>query len=124
MIYVLVGLAGALGAMLRYLVGIALVSESPFPFSTLLINLIGCYLLAWLTTTLFNKLALSDYAKAAIGTGLVGSFTTFSAVSVETVLLFDRGSIVLGICYVIVSLIGGMAMSRLGFKVSRVGEKA
>lgn len=54
--------------------------------------------------------------KTAIGTGFVGSFTTFSTVSVETIELFQSGKVSLGILYIFVSIVGGMIMCRLGFK--------
>ncbi len=56
--------------------------------------------------------------KTAIGTGFVGSFTTFSALSVEVVELVNDGKILIGTLYIFVSIVGGMLMGRLGFKVS------
>ena len=50
LIYLYIGLAGALGAISRYLVGILFFSDSLFPFATLLVNLVGCYALAYLTS--------------------------------------------------------------------------
>jgi CrcB protein len=124
MAYLLVGIAGTLGAILRYVIGITFFTNSPFPFATLLINLIGSFLLAWLTTNLFKNVSLSPILITAIGTGFVGSFTTFSTLSIETVTLFNNGELLLGITYVLVSLLGGLFMSRLGFKVSKEGQKS
>ncbi len=121
MAYLLVGIAGTLGAILRYVIGITFFTNSPFPFATLLINLIGSFLLAWLTTNLFKRVSLSPLFVTAIGTGFVGSFTTFSTLSIETVTLFKHGELLLGITYVLASLFGGLFMSRLGFKVSKEG---
>ncbi|MGM7722897.1 fluoride efflux transporter CrcB [Metabacillus sp. Hm71] len=122
MIYFLVGIAGALGAILRYLIGLMFFTNSLFPLATLSINLIGSFLLAWLTTNLFRRLSFSSVVKTAIGTGFVGSFTTFSTVSVETVELFKNESFLIGILYVLVNIIGGILMSQLGFKLN-VGEQ-
>ena len=47
MMYLYIGLAGAIGAIARYLLGIIMVSDSVFPFATLLVNLTGCYALAY-----------------------------------------------------------------------------
>ena len=93
MVYLFVGIAGSLGAILRYLIGISLFTNSSFPYATLSINLIGSFLLAWLTTRFFKRTSLSPVIATAIGTGFVGSFTTFSTLSVETVQLFQRGAI-------------------------------
>ena len=54
---------------------------------------------------------------AGIGTGLVGSFTTFSTFSVETVTLIQHETWTLAILYVFLSLFGGLLMSWLGYKV-------
>lgn len=118
MVYFFVGIAGMLGAILRYLIGLLLFTNTLFPFATLIVNLIGSFLLAWLTTNLFKKLSISPALKTAIGTGFIGSFTTFSTVSVETVELFENGKILMGVLYIFVSIVGGILMSRLGFKVS------
>ncbi|MEK4387350.1 fluoride efflux transporter CrcB [Solibacillus sp. FSL W7-1464] len=119
MVYFLVGIAGTLGAILRYLIGISLFTNSSFPFATLSINLIGSFLLAWLTTRLFKKIIVPPAVSTAIGTGFVGSFTTFSTVNVETVALFQNGDILFGFLYVLASIFGGLLMSRLGFKVNK-----
>ncbi|MBN6206840.1 CrcB family protein [Ralstonia pickettii] len=119
MIYFLVGVAGALGAMLRYSIGLFFFTNSIFPFATLCINLIGSFLLAWLTYGLFKRSSTAPEVKTAITTGLIGSFTTFSAVSVETVSLFESGNTLLGILYIVLSIFGGLLMSQLGFRVNK-----
>lgn len=123
MLYVYVGIAGVLGAILRYLVGLGLAGESSlFPTATLTANLIGSFLLAWFTTVLFKKSSLPEYVKTAIGTGFVGSFTTFSTFSVETVKLLEGGHAFLGMVYVLISFFGGLMMSRLGFSIRNEGK--
>ncbi|MFG6146947.1 fluoride efflux transporter CrcB [Halobacillus sp. B23F22_1] len=120
MVYLWVGAAGFLGACLRYIIGVLLYDvDVYFPYSTLSVNLIGSFLLAWFTFELVHKYAVSPALKAAIGTGFVGSFTTFSTLSVETVALFERGSFLLGLLYVAVSIVGGLLFSRLGYSIGK-----
>ncbi|WP_366163598.1 fluoride efflux transporter CrcB [Bacillus infantis] len=119
MIYMYVGLAGMLGSMLRYWIGISLFVENVFPYGTLACNLAGSFMLAWLTTSVFSKMKVTPKLMAAIGTGFVGSFTTFSTLSVETVDLFNKGHAYLGILYIIFSMIGGLFFSRLGFRIAK-----
>lgn len=114
MVYLYIGLAGALGACARYFISLMMLSDSVFPYATLLVNLAGCYALAFITS---RKLPVSDHLKSAIGTGFIGAFTTFSAFSVETVTLIDNGFISQAIVYIILSMVGGIIMSNLGWKV-------
>jgi fluoride exporter len=124
MIYFWVGLAGMLGAILRYLVGIMIFTDSTFPYSTLIINLIGSFLLAWLSANIFKRLSISPEIATIVGTGLVGAFTTFSTLSVETVQLFQNGHPLLGIVYVTISIFGGLGMCRLGFNMIQEAQES
>ncbi|QUG42350.1 fluoride efflux transporter CrcB [Psychrobacillus sp. INOP01] len=113
MVYMYIGFAGSLGAIARYLIGVFMIPESGFPFATLLVNLVGCYALAFITS---RSLPFSYKLKTAIGTGFLGSFTTFSAFSVETITMIENGQIVLAIIYITLSVVGGIIMSNVGWK--------
>ncbi|MEH7443483.1 fluoride efflux transporter CrcB [Bacillus sp. JJ1122] len=117
MAYLWIGIAGFLGAILRYSIGLFLFDESQvFPFATLTVNLLGSFILAWFTTVFVKRFTIPDHMKAAIGTGFIGSFTTFSTLSVETVTLIHNNEILLAFIYVLVSISGGLIMSRLGYR--------
>ncbi|WP_423410174.1 fluoride efflux transporter CrcB [Heyndrickxia sp. MSNUG] len=117
MAYLWIGIAGFLGAILRYSIGLFLFDESQvFPFATLTVNLLGSFILAWFTTVFVKKFTIPDHLKAAIGTGFIGSFTTFSTLSVETVTLIHNNELLLAFIYVLVSISGGLIMSRLGYR--------
>ncbi len=113
MSYLYVGLAGGLGAICRYVIGFYIAPSSSFPFSTLLVNLIGCFALAFV---LSRTERFSYKLRLALGTGFLGSFTTFSAFSVETILLVEQSEYALALIYLICSIIGGMISSNLGWK--------
>ena len=81
----LVGLGGAVGASLRYLVGEVVPAES-LPFDTLTVNVLGSFALGLVTAV-----AASTEIALLVGTGVCGSFTTYSSFSVETVRLWERG---------------------------------
>ncbi|MCP3027198.1 CrcB family protein [Halobacillus sp. A5] len=118
MIYIWVGAAGFMGAVLRYALGVLFYdADAFFPFSTLTANLTGSFLLAWFTFELIHRFSLSKATKSAIGTGFIGSFTTFSTLSVETVTLMNQGSVLLASVYVLVSIIGGLILSHLGYSL-------
>lgn len=126
MIYIYVGLAGAVGALARYGLGMMVDSIGPsaFPVSTLLINLIGSFLLGWLTHMFLRTGKLSPQFVTIVGTGMIGSFTTFSTFSVETIRLLDESRIGLALLYVFLSITLGLWSSWLGYRVGvrRKGE--
>lgn len=119
MVYFLVGLGGIIGALLRYLVGLTVTTSWPtsFPLATLLINFIGCFLLGWLTTYLFQLKVLPSSISTAIGTGIIGSFTTFSTFSVDSVQLITSGKWTIAFSYIFLSLVGGLVLTFIGYKL-------
>ena len=64
-----------------------------FPWGTLFVNVLGCFLLGWLARTAADSDAISDSMKLTIGTGFLGAFTTFSTFGVQTVQLWSRSPI-------------------------------
>ncbi|HEX6922713.1 MAG TPA: fluoride efflux transporter CrcB [Bacillales bacterium] len=117
MIYLLVGAAGMIGALLRYYVGLIFDSGWAwgFPLGTFLANMAGSFVLAWFTTYISAMKKIHPHVLTAVGTGLVGSFTTFSTFSVETVQLLRQGDWQVAFIYVLLSLIGGLFLSGLGY---------
>ena len=82
----LVMAGGAIGAALRFLAGQMI--DSDFPWATFAVNVIGAFLLAFLT---FAFTGMSDTAKLFLFTGLLGAFTTMSTFTLETTTLFFDG---------------------------------
>ena len=98
-----VGLGGAAGAMLRYLIGLVPVGASNgFPVKTLLINILG---VIGVLAVLGEKHSLPPLLVLTLKTGVCGGFTTFSTFALETSQLFQNGSYGLGIGYVCASVI-------------------
>jgi CrcB protein len=99
-----IGLGGAAGSVLRYLVG-GLVQKgvgAPFPIGTLAVNVAGCFIIGGLTQHFMN-LEPSPALRAALMTRLCGGFTTFSAFSMETVGLITGGEYQKAALYVLLS---------------------
>lgn len=119
--YVLVGSAGIIGALLRYFLGISFNQWwiYDFPLATFLTNVSGSFILGWLTTFLPRLKALHPNIKTAIGTGLIGSYTTFSTFSVETVNLITASKWGMALLYVLLSLCGGLFFCWLGFQLGK-----
>lgn len=87
--FVMVGLGGALGSMLRYLISLIPVNNT-FPFLTLITNLLGALLIGFIVG-LSDNLFISKKFLLFLKTGVCGGFTTFSTFSLEAVQLFQRG---------------------------------
>lgn len=124
MIYIYVGIGGFLGASLRYIVSVLFYSQGgAFPFATLFSNWFGSFLLAYLTFYLFEQVTLSKQMRTALTTGLLGSFTTFSAFSIEVVELLEANLMFMGMTYVVFSIVGGFAMAYIGFHFRKKGVR-
>ncbi len=100
---------GALGSAARYLVGrLALASLGPnYPWGTLAVNLIGGFLMGLLAGALARS-GGSEHTRLLVGVGVLGGFTTFSAFSLDTALMIERGDWGVAIAYALVSVVGSI----------------
>jgi CrcB protein len=91
-----VGLGGAFGAVIRFLVssGIYQWLGRGFPYGTLVVNVIGSFMLGLLTESLMQqRITITFEYRAAILVGFIGAFTTFSTFSLETFYLLEQGQL-------------------------------
>ncbi|MFA8437805.1 fluoride efflux transporter CrcB [Pueribacillus sp. YX66] len=121
LVFLLVGIAGAIGAVLRYSLSIyfPFAAGDTFPFATVIANLLGSLILALLISFFSGKRQLSEKVEAIIYTGLIGSFTTFSAFSVETLELLQNDAYFLAFTYVIISAVGGFLIAMFGYSIGK-----
>lgn len=115
--YLSVGLAGAVGALTRYCLNLWITGLIPgdFPLGTLLINLSGSLLLGFVVGFGIERGRLPEPWRLPITVGLIGSYTTFSTWSVDTVLLLEGGRWELALGNVLLSLGLGLAAVWSGF---------
>lgn len=117
MIYLWVGVAGGVGAMARF--GIARYAQSvgwaAFPFATLLVNVLGSFLIGYFAIVLQQKWGLSDSLKVALISGFLGGFTTFSAFSLETIQLIEQGALMKSFFYIAATLVLCLAACGAGY---------
>lgn len=105
---------GAVGTGGRYLVQLALPAAADGPrAATLAVNLAGCFLLGALVAG-SPRLGLSPTLQAALGTGLLGGFTTYSTFNQEVLLAFSREEWGRAAVYVGATLCGGLLAAALG----------
>ncbi len=107
---------GALGALLRYWVSIAVhaVLGRGFPYGTLVVNVMGSLLMGYLFVLLLERLAVDAVWRAAILIGVLGGFTTFSTFSVETINLLEQGAVVRALLNILLSVTLCVAAAWLG----------
>ena len=111
----IVALGGGLGACLRYLIGLIPIKEPfTFPVKTLVINLIGCFVIGLIAALTVRNTSLSPKTVLFIKTVLCGGFTTFSTFALETETLIKTGHIGLAVLYVVLSVILGVGLAFAG----------
>lgn len=110
-----IALGGACGALARYGAGrlVALFIEHPFPWGTWTVNLVGCFLIG-MTVPLFGKLNAAESARFFLVVGFLGSFTTFSTFSLDTLALWGNGHGLLGLLNAVGSLACGLVLVAVG----------
>ncbi|MGG1595115.1 CrcB protein [Terribacillus saccharophilus] len=117
--YFAIGCGGSIGALLRYLIGASVPQAGNFPSGTLCINIIGCFAMGYLTNFVKRRYFADKPALAkALTTGMIGAFTTFSTVSLETALLVQDGMAHIGLIYLASSTAGGLGALLLGLRLS------
>jgi CrcB protein len=109
-----VALAGSVGAVARYLIGLLFGQLNiRFPLGTMFINLSGSFFLGWFLTYIAGR-HVSDVTRLGIAVGFVGAYTTFSTFMYDSVKLLDEGAFIEGMVNIIASLILGLAAVQLG----------
>lgn len=113
--FLLVGLGGALGSMLRY--GSALlIGPKIFPLATLLINIAGSFIIGLVIALALRNETFAGNGKLFLATGICGGFTTFSAFSMDNLQLIENGKYGLFAIYIAASVLLGIVAAWLGFK--------
>lgn len=115
---------GALGAVSRWgvMLGVSSLMRAPFPYGTLVVNVLGSLLMGVLVAYFLKNAALSNELKMMLTVGFLGSFTTFSTFSMDAMNLFSRGDVIGAVSYVFASVILSIGAIILGtYLVWKVG---
>jgi len=117
----LVGIGGFVGSITRYLVAILFSSQisSVFPFATLTVNVLGCFLIGILFALSDRGNVLSPEWRILLTTGFCGGFTTFSTFSYESLRLMQDGEYLYLAAYVFISVFVGLTATYLGIALVR-----
>jgi CrcB protein len=121
-----VALGGAIGSVLRYQTGRFIThwlgpqAVTTFPWATLTVNALGSLLMGVLAGWLARHGQGGDQFRLLLGVGLMGGFTTFSAFSLELVLMMERGQYMFAALYLILSVALGVTGLIFGLAVMRL----
>jgi CrcB protein len=118
----LIGAAGAVGALVRYHVQ-GLVNRrylGAFPLGTFVVNISGCLVLGVIFSALTERFAVSADMRTALTVGFLGAYTTFSTFAFETVRLGEDGAIGIALLNVLASVVVGLLAVRVGITVGRM----
>lgn len=119
--YMAVGIGGIFGCCARYGLTqlVQTVYGKNFPLATLTVNVLGCFLMGFLFFETLEHVTIHPTLRAAILTGGLGGFTTFSTFAMETLLLIEDGETATALLYLFTSLMLGLAAAVLGAYIAR-----
>lgn len=117
----LVALGGGIGATTRYLVANWAAERfgADFPYGTLIVNVVGCFIIGAFMTLTTERIIVSPYWRLLVTVGFVGGLTTFSSFSYETLNLIAEGSLTAGLLNLLLNCSVGFFATWLGIIVSR-----
>ncbi|GHA08276.1 putative fluoride ion transporter CrcB [Arenicella chitinivorans] len=121
LLYIGIIVAGGLGALLRFLVGRVLLHSgwAALPLSTLAVNAVGSFLMGYLSWLLVHKWSASPHIQWLVMTGFLGGFTTFSAFSLETVVMMEQGAELRALFYVLSQVLLCVSLCWVGIFLAR-----
>lgn len=118
-----IGAGGFIGTVLRYVVsGLAhtLSQTGAFPYGTLVVNVLGCFCIGFLSELLDVRAFIDTDTRAFLVVGILGGFTTFSAFGIETISLIREGESVLAVMNVGVQVLLSLGAVWLGYSLASV----
>lgn len=119
-----VGAGGALGAIARYLVGMAISHHLPNHgwLATLSVNIVGCFAMGIMAVILIESPSVSPAVRSFVMIGFLGALTTFSSFALDIHILLDKQGFMAGAGYLITSVGLSLAMFFAGMWLFRAGS--
>jgi fluoride exporter len=119
--YFAVAIGGVLGCWARYAMTnlVQSIYGRDFPYATLSINVLACFLIGFLFEETLERLTISPILRLGILTGFLGGFSTYSTFAMETLLLAEQGDLAKGLLYILISVVLGLAAVTGGVYLAR-----
>jgi CrcB protein len=120
--YLWIAAGAILGANARYFIGLWAGSHfgTDFPYGTLFVNLTGSFVLGFLAATTTGRLNIPADVRLLLGVGFLGSYTTFSSYSVESLILLQQGNFGTALLSILGNNLAGLLCALLGVYLARV----
>lgn len=116
-------LGGGFGSILRYAISkLFMADKSSFPWSTLIANFIGCFIIGIVLGWFINSNKQYSDLYVFLSIGFCGGLTTFSTFSVEGLAYLKNGDLFIFITYLLFSIIGSILLTALGYYIYQLGN--
>ena len=115
----IIGLGGFIGTILRFLLSSSIEKSfaTSIPIGTILVNLIGCFLIGLLSGYFTQKLGDQTQLFFFLTIGVLGGFTTFSAIAMDSQVFIENGEYLKMLTYISVQSILGIALCLIGYNI-------
>ena len=121
MVWLAVALGGALGSVARHAMNVAVhrVAGETVPYATAAVNIIGCFVIGALAGLITSgQLRLSETGRAFAFVGILGGFTTFSSLGLDTFTLVRSGEMAIAVANLAVQLVIGLGSVFAGYRLA------
>ena len=120
-VLIFIAMGGAIGAVLRYGASLGVYSfmGRGFPYGTLFVNVTGSLLMGLLGVLMLERFNIGPEWRAAVLVGVLGSFTTFSTFSIETLNLLEQGDVVRAMTNILLSVLVCLVAVWFGVLIGR-----
>ncbi len=115
----IIGFGGFIGTILRFLLSSSIEKSfaTSIPIGTILVNLIGCFLIGLLSGYFTQKLGDQTQLFFFLTIGVLGGFTTFSAIAMDSQVFIENGEYLKMLTYILVQAILGIALCLIGYNL-------
>lgn len=116
--FLLVGIGGSIGSMLRY-AAVLLLKNKPFPYATYCVNIAGSFIIGIVTGYALKNATFNNEWRLFVATGIFGGFTTFSSFSLESMQLLQQNRVGMASLYILASMAVGILATFSGWTLTR-----